>query len=437
MPRLKGWPNARLTPLTRRGWAVILGSFAVASLGRTLGVIELFVLAGGGLGLVAVSLVTVIAQRNVNLEGTRRLVPPRVHAGSDSRVELTIVNRGRRRSPVVMLRDSVVQVRAADWQGPETAPPARQARFHVAPLAAEETNRAAYRLGAERRGLFRVGPLEVVAGDPFGLVAFTRQVAPATEFTVYPRVEPVAAPPLTSGHDRRTGVGHASLLGSGDEFYGLRAYEVGDDLRRVHWPSTARQDELMIRQHELPWQGRATVLLDVRAAVHTEEPFEEAVSAAASLVTACWRRDSQVRLLTTDGLDSGFGGGPAHLSALMEHLAVLEPGTGRLESVPAALRRRASGALVLVTTSGADAGGAAGPLESAGLATGGFGWAAVVLIDRASAHALAAGVPGRAGNGTLPRPGGSRLVVTVPLGRSFAESWNAAVAAAPLAGARR
>ncbi|MDQ3979762.1 MAG: DUF58 domain-containing protein [Actinomycetota bacterium] len=421
-----------LTPLTRRGWAVIAGSFAVATLGRTLGVVELFVLASGGMGLVAVGVITVIVQRTVNLEGSRRLVPPRVHAGSDSRVELTVLNRGRRTSPVVMLRDSVVQVkapRAGDDQVVDSSTPTRQARFHVAPLQPDETNRAAYRLGAERRGLFRVGPLEVVVADPFGLASFTRRVAPATEFTVYPRVEPVAAPPLTTGHDPRTGAGHASLLGSGDEFYGLRAYEVGDDLRRVHWPSTARQDELMIRQHELPWQGRATVLLDVRAAVHSEESFEEAVSAAASLVTACWRRDSQVRLLTTDGLDSGFGGGPAHLSALMEHLAVLEPGTGRMDTLPGALRRRASGALVLVTT----AGGGTGQLEQVGLGAVGFGWAGVVLIEAG----------GRNDGNRLQRApvangaGRSRLVVHVRAGESFGPAWNAAVTKTPVAGMRR
>ena len=56
---------------------------------------------------------------------------------------------------------------------------------------------------------------------------------------------------------------------SGDEFYSLRPYVVGDDLRRVHWPSTARRDELIVRQDERHWQGRTTVLLDVRRAVHT------------------------------------------------------------------------------------------------------------------------------------------------------------------------
>ncbi|MCA1692073.1 MAG: DUF58 domain-containing protein [Acidimicrobiales bacterium] len=419
-------------PLTRRGWALVSGSLALAALGRVLGVLELFVLAAGGLGLVGVAVVTVLLRRRTELEGTRRLVPARVHAGNDSRVELIVANRGSRTSPVVTMRDSVVQVRAI---GGGTPSPPRQARFHVAPLAPGQSNRAAYRLGAERRGLFRVGPLETVIGEPFGLVSTTTLAAPETELTVYPRVDLVTPPPMTTGHDPRSGGGHPTFLGSGDEFYGLREYEVGDDLRRVHWPSTARQDDLMIRQHEVPWQGRATVLLDVRAAVHTDASLEDAVSAAASLVNASWKRDSEVRLLTTDGLDSGFGSGPAHLSAVMEHLAVLEAGTGRLDSLVGSLRQRATGALVLVTTAAAENGTDGNPgsvpernggsLQRLLVTRGGYGWAAVVLFGSDASDPSA---PSRS-------PAG--LTVPVEPGRPFADAWNSALVASPLAGGSR
>ncbi len=71
---------------------------------------------------------------------------------------------------------------------------------------------------------------------------------------------------MTTGNDPLAGAEHPNALGrGGEDFYALRHYVVGDDLRRVHWPSTARHDELMVRQDELPWQGRATVLVDVRA----------------------------------------------------------------------------------------------------------------------------------------------------------------------------
>jgi uncharacterized protein (DUF58 family) len=96
------------------------------------------------------------------------------------------------------------------------------------------------------------------------------------------------------------------LQTGGDEFHSLRPYVIGDDLRRVHWPSTARRDELTVRQDERHQQGRTTVLLDVRRAVHTDESFERAVSAAASLLVAAVRRGDEVRLVATDRTDSGL-----------------------------------------------------------------------------------------------------------------------------------
>ena len=69
----------------------------------------------------------------------------------------------------------------------------------------------------------------------------------------------------------------------GDEFLTLREYELGDDLRRVHWRSTARTGELMIRQDEARWRSRAAVVLDVQPGGHDAESFEVAVEAAASV----------------------------------------------------------------------------------------------------------------------------------------------------------
>ncbi len=93
----------------------------------------------------------------------------------------------------------------------------------------------------------------------------------------------------------------------GDEFYGLREYRIGDDLRRVHWASTARTDQLMIRQPENLLQGRLTIAVDLRSTVHDAATLEAALSAAASLVMAGIRSRIHVRAATTSGIDSGFG----------------------------------------------------------------------------------------------------------------------------------
>src|SRR5207249_11446891 len=104
--------------------------------------------------------------------------------------------------------------------------------------------------------------------------------------------------PQSRGHDPLAGADHpTAVASSGEDFYALRAYEVGDDLRRVHWPSTARLDELMIRQNEMPWQARVTVLLDGRRRAHSGESLGLAASAAASTVAACCQLGSLVGLV--------------------------------------------------------------------------------------------------------------------------------------------
>lgn len=82
---------------------------------------------------------------------------------------------------------------------------------------------------------------------------------------------------------------------------------MGDDLRRVHWKSTARTGELMVRREEQPWESRATVVLDTRAAGHRGDgptaSFEWAVSAAASIAVHLRQAGYKLRLVTGSGAD--------------------------------------------------------------------------------------------------------------------------------------
>ena len=127
---------------------------------------------------------------------------------------------------------------------------------------------------------------------------------------------------------------------------------VGDDLRRVPWPSTARHDDLMVRQDELPWQSRSTILLDTRARTTSADALEQVVSAAASIVTAAAGRQDLLRLVATDGTDSGFAAGNAHIEAIMEHLACLElSGDGFPSLVDRLSRSATGGSLVCVVAS--------------------------------------------------------------------------------------
>jgi len=325
--------------LTTTGWGVAVGSMALVVVGRMLGIFELFLLGAGGSALVVAAAVRVATLR-LRVEVTRELHPARVHAGTPSRVELRVRNRSDRRTPVLTLRDPVGR--------------GRTARVVLAPLGRVEAVRAAYRLPTERRGLLRVGPMAIEVRDPFGLASSATEGAGVTELTVWPAVDDVLPLPHTTGDDPLAGADHPNALAShGDDFYALRPYVVGDDLRRVHWKSSARSQELLVRQDEMPWQGRATVILDSRRGSHSEESFERAVSAAASVILACARRHFLVRLVTTAGDDTQFGAGGAHVENLLERLSTIAlTEEGRLLAVLTALRRAGSGGALVAMLGG-------------------------------------------------------------------------------------
>jgi uncharacterized protein (DUF58 family) len=241
----------------------------------------------------------------------------------------------------------------------------RTASVLVAPLGAGEDVRATYRLPTDRRGVVPVGPLRVTVTDPFGLATASTPGAAEADLTVWPAIDDVPALPHTVGDDPHGGTDHPNALRmAGDDFYALRPYVVGDDLRHVHWRSTARRDELMVRQDEMPWQGRATIVLDTRADAHTTDTFERAVSAAASVAVACNGRRFLVRLVTTGGIDTGFGTGTAHLDRLLELLATVQTDDdGSLTRTVDALRRGPSAGALALLLGGADDGAAGGRLQ--------------------------------------------------------------------------
>jgi uncharacterized protein (DUF58 family) len=321
--------------LTRGGWAALAVGGALLLGGRLTAIVELTVLGAALLALLGGAFLLV---RVVQLRAAvaRDVHPLKMHAGTPARVELRVTNRGRGRTPLLRLRDPVGGTRGAT--------------LHLAPLRPGDTARAAYRLPTGRRGIVSVGPLSLELSDPFGLVRVTRRAAPKIELTVLPHVVDVA--PIARGgqRDPHSGAEHPNGLSrQGEDFYGLRPYVLGDDLRRVHWPSTARHDDLMVRQDEIPWQGRVTLLLDVRKTAMPPDTLEAAVSFAASLVLASWKHRDTLRFLHTGGRDSGAAGSHPHIDAILEELAVVQPSvTGSLRASLDQLARASSGGALVV-----------------------------------------------------------------------------------------
>ena len=169
----------------------------------------------------------------------------------------------------------------------------------------------------------------------------------------------------------------------------------------------------------MPWQGRATVLLDTRARAHDGESLEVAVRAAASIVNACWRHGSLVRLVTTDGADSSFAAGQAHVEAIMERLAIVRAARGdRLASVLGGLRRAGNaGAMVAVITANVPG----DEVDRLGRLRGRFGSLSLVLIERSAWEPDATALPSR-----LSPP--VTTLVRVTREQPFADAWNRAFA---------
>lgn len=292
--------------LTRRGWGLLGAASGLLVAGRLLGAVDLSVLGIAGLALLAAG-ATWVHGRTHAVRVTREVRPVRMHVGGDARVDLEVVAPATGATPQTSVTD--------DFDGGR-----RAARFLVPALDRRQRARAAYRIPSDRRGRFAIGPARLGVTDPFGLARRTWTAGGVDEITICPRVHEIRTPIGAPG--RRHDVSpfavrfHAPSI-DGEEFLTLREYEVGDDLRRIHWRSTARTGELVVRQDEAQWQPRALVLLDTRADAHDDASFEAVVEAVASVVARLGREGTPFEVLTTDGrtLDT----------SVMDHLAVIEP----------------------------------------------------------------------------------------------------------------
>lgn len=325
--------------LTRRGWSLLGASVGLLVAGRLLGTMELPALAIAGFGLLAFG--TWWTRRQpARLELERLLRPARLHVDDEGRVDLALTNIGARPSNVLAVTDTFEDGR-------------RAARFLVAPLPPGQTGRGAYRVPTTRRGRFTLGPLTIALTDPFGLVRRSWDAGELDEVVVAPRVHNIVALGDVTGSPLRVpsrGPTRITPSDVGEEFLTLREYEVGDDLRRVHWRSTAHTDDLMVRQEEAQRRPEITVVLDTRASVYDHASFELAVEAVASVATAMVRIGRRVDVLTTSGLRLATAS-PRDLVVLMDQLAIIEPEEfDRLGGIVEGFgTRRPTGALVAVT----------------------------------------------------------------------------------------
>lgn len=336
--------------LTPSGWLLLIGSALLVAAGRVFGSDELLAVGIAGAAVAVLSLVYVRARRPLQVI-TRSLKPQQVHVGDECQVRLEMANPGMFRSPVLRLADDVsfsTKSSTISFQSPDLL---------VAPVRADDSLTVAYRLPTEERGRVIVGPLTLTVTDPLSMSARHFQLGGRAEALVYPAMDSIGPPPRLPGSSFDA-VRRSPMAQSGDELYGLRPFQRGDDPRRIHWRSSAHHDELIVRQFEEFSHTHTTVLLDTRSALLGTEAdsgrFEAMVSAAASICRASQHRGDQIRLTTTADFDSGYGADSAHLHKIYEHLAMVGPDIGTLMGAVERLGREHGGGLLVAVAATVD-----------------------------------------------------------------------------------
>lgn len=300
-----------------------------------------------GVLLLALPIVSyaMVARTRYRLTCTRRLDPVRVPAGNSARVVLRLQNVSRLPTGVMLAEDTVPYMLGG------------RPRFVLDRLLPQRTVEVDYTVRSQLRGRYRVGPLTVRLTDAFGLCELPRSFTASEVLVVTPQI--VDIPPIRIGGDW-AGAGESrarSVATSGEDDAATREYRQGDDLRRIHWRSTARRGELMVRREEQPWQSRAVMLLDCRAGVHHGDgpasSLEWAVSAVASIGLHLSRAGYTLRLVTDTSEELSSVGASAFDSMLLDALAVRSASTTTTLQPGIAALRHGSGEELLVAVVGA------------------------------------------------------------------------------------
>ncbi|MFD0525530.1 DUF58 domain-containing protein [Paractinoplanes durhamensis] len=306
--------------MTGRGVGLAGGAVALLVVGFRFGYPDLALL--GAAALVAVVCGVVFAFWRPRLGVERVADPDRVARGEPARMTLTVRNTSRLRAANLV---------ATDRCGGEAVP------VPLLRLRPGKDTTVDYPVPTSRRGVVPIGPLRVTRGDPLGLISLARTYGGVASVWVHPRIHLLRAVPAGMARSldgRIDKVPHGTIT-----FDSLREYVVGDELRRVHWRSSAKVGELMVREQLDTSEPTIVVLLDDRAAAHPQgrdgvaESFESACEAAASIVAAAVREDLPVSLHLVTAVPSG-----PYLDVLTE--AVLRPG-----DLDATLRRMRAGRL--------------------------------------------------------------------------------------------
>lgn len=280
------------TLLTTRGRAFLLIGVLVTAGAVVVGNRDLLWL---GLFLAVLPLVTlaIVARARLRLACERHVRPSQVVLGEEATGELILSKQGNLPTGLLRFEDALPRELGV------------RPRFTVHQFAGAWRRQVTYAMRPTARGRYQTGPLLVRATDPFSLVKLDRRFNATTDLLVTPAIVPLPVMRNAAGLGASGDVSPQRIGAVGQDDVLIREYRAGDDVRRIHWRSTAKRNELMVRREEQAWDPAASVLLDSRLERHGGKgatgSFEWAVSAAASIAIHFLDAGFRVDIFDADG----------------------------------------------------------------------------------------------------------------------------------------
>jgi len=327
--------RSMLAGFTTRGRAFVAAGAAAGVFGLGLGQRTLLSI-GGVLIILPVLSVLAATRTRYRISWVRTIAPARVPAGHTAAVSIQLDNVSRLPTGLLLAEDAVPYSIGS------------RPRFILDRIEPGGSRRLSYPIQPDHRGKFAIGPLHVRVADAFGLAKVGSMAAPPCILVVTPAITSLPHSALASSWLGEGDARASTAAAAGEDDVVPRAYRDGDEFRRVHWRSTARYGELMVRREEQRWRDRAVLFLDTRTGGHggrgPASSFE--VSAAASIGVHLAREEMDTEFVTDAGKVTAPG---SFEDVLLDTLAVIRPSrNASLGPGLAQLPMDASGMLIVI-----------------------------------------------------------------------------------------
>ena len=327
-PVRRRWPAILGLRLTFGGllYVIVLVMVGLAALNSEANL--LFLVCGIGVGVLLFSVIApILMVRHVEVD---RVIPNAVVAGRLFQIAYLVRNH-RRWASVWSLVVEELSVSGAARRFPSAFVPV---------LAAGDRRRVELKGKCPCRGVVQLAGLRVVSRFPFGFFSWSVTQSLPVELIVYPAVGRLRGDPWRAY--RQIGTTQSRLKRShtsGDEFYGVREYRAGDNLRWIHWRRSARAGELVVREMAWlpstqmtvmidPWPGKPKKTSTDSRGGGFDAPVEHLISTATTFICDALERGYRVGLICRGAESDAIApaGGQAHRRRLLHALATLRPG---------------------------------------------------------------------------------------------------------------